>query len=388
MLVERTRDAVPVPGDLPGTEPARATRVLDGRYRLDEVLGRGGMATVHRARDLVLERDVAIKLFPSVTEDADDLLRHSAEMRVLAALSHPGLVTLFDGGAVHGDDGTQEVYLVMELVDGSTLADRLRDGAMPVVDVVGVGQQVAEALALVHEQGIVHRDVKPANILMASHGRETVVKVADFGIARLSSDTRLTMTGVTLGTLRYLSPEQVAGSGVGPPSDIYSLGLVLIECLSGQAAFEGTLPESAAARLTSSPPIPDGLPLELSGLLAGMTSRDPQERPSAAEVAQRLAQVARTCAAAEPAAATRTLPPVSRVSTSPTEAVSATASRARRRDVRWGAAAAAAALVVGGVIVAGQQDSGTTTPPRSPSYPTVEGDLGDALNTLQESVVP
>ncbi|MEN0128750.1 MAG: serine/threonine-protein kinase [Brevundimonas sp.] len=377
-MSQHPRETVPTSG--PATPPARP-RVLGDRYRLDGVVGRGGMAVVHRAHDLLLGRDVAIKLFPPVSDDADDLLRHSAEIRILATLSHPGLVTLYDAGAVHDGDGSQEVYLVMELVDGATLADRLRSGPMPVEESVRIGQQVATALALVHEEAIVHRDIKPGNILVAADAHGPVVKVADFGIARLSSDTRLTQTGVTVGTVRYLSPEQVMGSSLGPTSDVYSLGLVLIECLTGEAPFAGTLSESAAARLASSPPLPDGLPPDLARLLAAMTANDPDERPTAAEVADRLARLALGPDATQVTEV---------IAVPPTQVVpnAAAPSRARRRPLLWGAAAVVGALVVAGVVVAAQDDSGGAGSAPLPSYPAVPGELGDALTTLQESVTP
>ena len=179
------RRARPTPDERP---------LLGDRYRLDGVLGRGGMATVHRAHDVLLERDVAVKVFPAVLHGTDDLLRNRAEIRVLATLSHPGLVTLHDAGTVHGDDGSEQVYLVMELVEGPTLAERLRDGALDVEQTARVGRDVAEALATVHEREIVHRDIKPANMLLTSADAldttrrrgEPAVKLADFGIARLA----------------------------------------------------------------------------------------------------------------------------------------------------------------------------------------------------------
>jgi eukaryotic-like serine/threonine-protein kinase len=400
-MSEQTRAAVSTARSAAPATPSTQARVLDGRYRLDEVVGRGGMATVYRAHDLVLRRDVAVKLFPPVLDDADDLLRHSSEIRILATLSHPGLVTLYDAGEVHDHAGSQEVYLVMELVNGSTLADRIQHGPMPVEEVVRVGRQVADALALVHEQAIVHRDIKPGNILIAPHDLEPTVKVADFGIARLAGDTRLTMTGVTVGTVRYLSPEQVTGSPLGPTSDVYSLGLVLIECLSGSAPFAGTLSESAVARLTSGPPVPDDVPPGLAHLLGEMTARDPSDRPTAARVARDLAALtsaadstdttAVTAATAETAvtAVTETiaLPPQQAAAPAAHTGVPRTPPR-RRRTALWATAAIAGSLLVGGLVVAAQDDSGTPTQRPLPTYPTVEGELGDALTTLQESVVP
>ncbi|RHA42323.1 serine/threonine-protein kinase [Cellulomonas rhizosphaerae] len=366
------------------TAPVGDARVLAGRYRLDGVLGRGGMATVHRAHDLVLERDVAIKLFPSVADDADLLLRHSAEVRVLATLSHPGLVALYDAGSVRDGDGGQEVYIVMELVDGPTLAEHRGTEPMSAAAVSDIGRQIAEALADVHEQQIVHRDIKPGNILTTADGPELVVKVADFGIARIADDTRLTMTGTMLGTVHYLSPEQVTGGPLGPPTDIYSLGLVLIECLSGRAVFTGTFAESAAARLTSLPTIPEGLAPGLARLLSQMTARDPEERPTAADVA---AELDRLGTDAPPAADTELLSlPQTRVAPAVREGRSAARPRPGHRS--WVLAGCATLLLVGGTVAALQVGGDDPSPRPTPSYPVVQGDLGSALTTLQRSVTP
>ncbi|GEA88973.1 serine/threonine-protein kinase [Cellulomonas cellasea] len=441
--------------------------VLADRYRLDDVLGQGGMATVHRAHDLVLDRDVAVKLFPPVAEGADELQRHQAEMRVLARLNHPGLVTLHDAGSVTAGGPLRQTYLVMELVVGRTLADRLHDGPLTPGHVAHLGRQVAEALVVVHAAGVVHRDIKPANVLLAEAGDgpderltgdghdasagELRVKLADFGIARLSDGARLTVTGTTLGTASYLSPEQATGSAIGPTSDVYSLGLVLLECLTGERAFTGTMLEAAAARLTSSPVIPGRFGSAWADVLSAMTARSPGDRPSAAEVAVRLAVLGgepagagalspptvaapvvdppfapppTAAAAAVPAstapvraavpASTAPVPAAVPASTvpvpagppSPAAGVTAempttsadvppvpaadprpdgVADRRARRGTRL--AAAALLLCVGGAAVLATQAS-DDAPPVVPSYPTVEGGLGDALQDLQRSVQP
>lgn len=372
-------------------DDAPEPEVLGDRYRLDAVLGRGGMATVHRARDLLLDRDVAVKVFPPVHEDTDDLLRNRAEIRVLATLSHPGLVTLHDAGTVHHDDGSQQVFLVMELVDGPTLAERLREGVLGVEETAEVGQEVASALAFVHEREIVHRDIKPANILLTLGSGGTTAKLADFGIARLEGATRLTMTGMTLGTVSYLSPEQATGSALGPPSDVYGLGLVLIECVTGRPAFSGTAAEVAAARLTTAPAIPDQLDARLAGVLARMTRMAPEERPTAREVADDLAAIA-----ASPSDETLVLPSVPGPGDDPlppTRAVPVAGQPPTRRwaRVRSGRAAlvgGAAVLLVGGALLVGQLVSGDGTPHEPPAYPSVEGTLGESLTQLQESVEP
>src|SRR4051812_47858643 len=200
----------------------------------------------------------------------------------------------------------------MQLVEGSTLADELREGALPLDRAATYGAALADALAYVHERGFVHRDIKPANVLIAQDGR---VHLADFGIARLVDAAHETRTGDVLGTPAYFAPEQVAGEAVGPPADIYALGIVLIECLSGERPFTGTAMEVAMARLARPPEIPPGLPADWASLLTAMTRRQPGERPAAAQAADALRLIAdgqtgeRTIAMPPPAPATTVMPP-------------------------------------------------------------------------------
>ncbi|KQQ41862.1 serine/threonine-protein kinase [Nocardioides sp. Leaf307] len=257
------------------------TTMVAGRYRLGEVLGRGGMADVHRATDTVLAREVAVKLLRSTADQASDRARFTAEARTLAGLSHRGLVTVLDAGV---DD--EHPFLVMELVEGPTLGARLADGPLPAPEAARVGQQVADALSYAHGRGVVHRDVKPGNVLLAPDGR---VKLADFGIARLIGDTvRHTQTGTAVGTAAYLAPEQVRGEELDTSVDVWSLGLVLLEALTGERAYPGSPTESAMARLHRPPPVPADLPPGWSDLLRAMTAADPAARPSTAQVAARL----------------------------------------------------------------------------------------------------
>ncbi len=251
-----------------------------GRYVLGPVLGRGGMADVRRATDTVLHRHVAVKVF---RDDLDEVSaqRARAEMRTLASLTHPGLVAIHDAGTGPEVDGWARPYLVMELVDGPTLAASCLDGSLSADRVRQIGTEIALALAHVHAQGVVHRDVKPANILLSPVG----AKLADFGIARIVDGARHTATGLTLGTAPYLAPEQVTGGPVGPPADIYALGLVLLECLTGRREYLGTDVETAVARLHRQPDVPSTLPAPLAGLLRSMTALDPAGRPTAAVVA-------------------------------------------------------------------------------------------------------
>ncbi|NTW42340.1 MAG: serine/threonine protein kinase, partial [Cellulomonadaceae bacterium] len=271
---------------------------LGGRYRLTGVLGSGGMATVYRARDELLGRDVAVKLFPPVPLDADELGRHRAEVMVLAMLTHPGLVTLYDAGATPTDAGMHESYLVMELVEGPSLAAHLARGSLGTDQAALLGSQIADALVTVHTAGIVHRDIKPANILLVdgdsldriAPGPSTgpAVKLADFGIARVAGAERLTATGTTLGTASYLSPEQAVGGAVDAATDVYALGLVLLESITGAPAFTGTVAEIAVARLHRSPDVPPALGPAWTEVLTAMTEREPDLRPTTRDVADAL----------------------------------------------------------------------------------------------------
>jgi tRNA A-37 threonylcarbamoyl transferase component Bud32 len=261
--------------------------VLDGRYRVLDRLGGGGMAEVFRAHDELLDRDVAVKVFRTVRDpDADGHaeLRRELELHSLARLSHPNLITLFDGSLTGDGPG----YLVLELVDGPDLATRLHDGPLPEPLARQVCAQVADALAYVHAQGMVHRDVKPANILLSTDpGQPGTVRarLSDFGIVRMVGSTRLTAADLTLGTASYVAPEQARGANVDTPADVYSLGLVMIEALTGVRCFDGPLFDALAARLQASPEVPATLPEPWPALLRAMTDLEPARRPTAAQVA-------------------------------------------------------------------------------------------------------
>ncbi|HXV92898.1 MAG TPA: protein kinase [Pseudonocardia sp.] len=250
--------------------------VLAGRYELGPVLGRGATARVHRAHDRRTGRTVAVKvLVPGLSPAGDG--RDRREIDILAGLRHPGLVAFRDAGTA-GD----RMFVVMDLVDGDSLACGLSDGPLPAADVARMGAELAEALDHVHERGIVHRDVKPANILIDAAGHP---RLTDFGIARLTDATRVTATGVVVGTAAYMAPEQVRGEYVGPPADVYALGLVLLEALTGRREYPGGPIEAAIARLHRPPHLPAGLPPRLAAALRSMTASDSAARPTAGEVA-------------------------------------------------------------------------------------------------------
>ncbi|HEX5333555.1 MAG TPA: serine/threonine-protein kinase [Cellulomonas sp.] len=288
------------------TENAAVAGSLVGdRYRIEAVIGHGGTAAVYRARDEILGRVVALKVIPQASADASAVRRARAEVELLASLNHHALVTLFDAG-VDEVDGSVRTFLVMELVDGPTLGARIQRGPLARADVCRMAVDLAEALHVVHASGIVHRDIKPGNVLLGSSPlptHEFTAKLADFGIAHLIDSTRLTAAGGLVGTAAYLSPEQARGAAPAPASDVYSLGLVLLESLTRTRAFPGALMESVGARLVSDPPIPGSVGSGWAALLSAMTARDPEARPTAVDVAVAARALEREAAASEDALA-------------------------------------------------------------------------------------
>jgi eukaryotic-like serine/threonine-protein kinase len=219
--------------------------LLGGRYRLDAQIGRGGMSTVYRAFDTVLERAVAIKLMHrEIASDSDQLERFRREARSVARLSHPHIVTVIDAGEEAAEDGGSTPYIVLEYVEGETLKDLIRrEGALDIPQAIAYAIEIARALGAAHERMIVHRDVKPQNVLI---GEEGGAKITDFGIARTLTEEGLTVPGRVLGTTDYVSPEQALGQPVTGQSDLYSLGVVLYEMLTGRVPFSGETPVAVA----------------------------------------------------------------------------------------------------------------------------------------------
>lgn len=256
--------------------------VLADRYAIDAHLARGGMSDVYQATDQVLSRSVAVKVYRGGA--APDRARFDAEVRMLAGLSHPGLVQVFDAGDHQGDG-----YVVLELVEGPTLRRVLAErGQIPGAECAGLGAELGDALAYIHAHGVVHRDVNPSNVLCGPDGR---ARLADFGIARLIDTTRITAPVDAIGTVPYMAPEQVRGEDVTPAADVYALGLVLAELLTGRPVFGGPAHEAAMARLAGDPDL-SGVLGPWRALLSDMTAREPADRPSATEVRDRLTGLA------------------------------------------------------------------------------------------------
>jgi serine/threonine protein kinase len=396
--------------------------VVGGRYRLGEVIGRGGMSSVYCARDENLGRDVALKLFAPQAPDADELKRQEAEIQLLATLNHPGLVTLFDAGIDTRIPDEPRPFLTMELVEGQDLRARIRHSTVPLEELAVIGAGIADALAYVHGLGIIHRDIKPGNILLVQirPGEPLRPKLTDFGIARIVDSTRLTATGTMVGTAAYLSPEQALGQPLAPSTDIYSLGLVLLECIKGTVEYPGSAVESAVARLHRAPEIPEDLPSEWADLIRSMTALEPLERPAAADIETALRQALVSPASTPGELApetTRVLPAMpfhppsitaeesvdelreaagpdaapagKQVPASPSEVLSQDRAKdSKKRTKRFWLAAVLALVVVAAAVAAALMTLSSQSPPDVVPYPTVTGVLGEHLEELQKSVEP
>jgi serine/threonine-protein kinase len=344
--------------------------MLDGRYRLRTVLGRGGTATVWRADDLRLQRPVAVKVLgDGALADPDLRERLRREAHTLARLAHPGIVAVHDVNVT-----TDPAYLVMELVAGPGLDELLTDGPLPVPRAVAIATQVGRALAAAHGAGILHRDIKPANLIITP---TDTVKVCDFGIAQTRAAATLTESGSVLGTSAYLAPERATGEPGDHRADLYALGCVLYEMVTGTPPFTGPNQTRVLNQHLHQPPRPlaevrDGIPAELDHLVLDLLAKHPDDRPaSAAEVVDRLAAVAYQND-------TVVLPAMARGHR-----------RADRSPGRWIAAAVVAALVLGGLAAvlrptarpagsarqlgpapASLDPIGSAEPPPSPSPPS------------------
>jgi eukaryotic-like serine/threonine-protein kinase len=307
--------------------------LFDGRYRIQRKLGAGGMADVYLAEDQELGRRVAIKILNGRHANDDQFIeRFRREAKNAAALNHPNIVSIYDRG-----EAEDTYYIAMEFLDGRTLKELIVSrGAAPINVAIEYARQILSALRFAHRHGIVHRDIKPHNVLVDAEGR---VKVTDFGIARAGT-SQMTETGSIVGTAQYLSPEQARGGEVDPRSDLYSLGVVLYELLTGKTPFDGDTPvEIAMKHLSHAPKPPSSLrseiPPELDKVVLRALAKNPDERyQSADEMEADLERVARGAPVSAATAATQILPSAPAVATDPTSATMIAPPRpTRARDV-------------------------------------------------------
>jgi eukaryotic-like serine/threonine-protein kinase len=339
-------------------EAAKDRRVpLPERYRVDGLIGTGGMASIWGAEDLALGRAVAVKVLgDNLAQQETSVQRFEREARTAAGLcGHPNVLTIYDVGEHEG-----RPFIVMEHLSGGTVADRLRAaGAPPRRQTVEWLRQAAAALDFAHEHGVVHRDVKPRNLLFDDRGR---LVIADFGIARAAYDSSLTATGELLGTASYIAPEQARGKPATPASDRYSLGVVAYELMTDSRPFEGDFAEQARQHLEAEPPAPSSLAADLppavDQVLARALAKNPAARwPSASAFAQALAQAIEGPAtspakAEDPAGPVETAPSADPVHIASTAATSWPSPAPRRMAPAFGVGALVAAAVVTGVLIA------------------------------------
>ena len=379
--------------------PTNQLETVGGRYRLGERLGRGGMGEVFVAHDLRLDREVALKLLHANLAEQDGMRdRIVAEARLAARLTHPNVVAVLDTGEQEG-----RPFIVMERLSGHTLRDELQRGPMPAERIRDVGLQVLRALAAAHALGIVHRDVKPGNVLDAGVG---TWKVADFGIAKwVHADETLTGTGELLGSPSYLAPERIEGRQAGPASDLYAVGVLLYEALVGRRPFEGDGPFELADTIRRgayedpATILPDADP-GIVAVIDRAMQLDPGDRYESAEaMAEALVgdeasteMVAPTgprptAGETDDATATRPVPALDRTAQLPTIPPQR---RARRRPVSrsWLVVAAAVLTVVLVTTLAIVAFTGPDRPARGGNAQTLPGPVDDALTALEEAVQP
>jgi eukaryotic-like serine/threonine-protein kinase len=360
--------------------------VLSGRYELGPLLGTGGMGEVFEAHDRKLGRRVAVKLLLPTVADPNARARFVREVQVAAALTHPNLVTVYDVGT----EGTRP-FFVMEVVDGQTLAAALRDGPLPVDEATRIADGMLAGLGAAHERGLVHRDVKPGNVLLGTNGS---VQLTDFGIAKATHDatTALTATGQMVGTPSYLSPEQVGGETVGPTTDVYASGVVLYEMLAGAPPFRGDSAIATALqhRQAPVPPLverrPD-VPPAIAQVVERALEKDPAARFADADT-MRGALAASTRAAPGASAADTTI--AHQTSVLPAAALPPGRGRDSRRNRRWVPAAVIGALIglalVGGALVLTDGDDSQGGNPAAAVEPSTITSTSTSTSTTTTTV--
>jgi eukaryotic-like serine/threonine-protein kinase len=379
-----------------------STRLLSGRYRLEQLLGEGAMASVWQAHDERLARDVAIKVVRPDAADPAAVARFDREARVIAGLRHPGVVLVHDYGV---EDGSP--FLVMELLPGPSLARVVAEEAPLEVDRASTFvREAAEALAAAHAAGVVHRDVKPGNLVLDAQGR---VRVVDFGIARVEQEAgaALTAAGHVVGSAAYLAPEQASGGSVDHRADLYALGCVLLTLLTGRPPFSGDSPVTVAAQhLHADPPdlaaLRPDVPVALAELVRALLAKDPDGRPASARtVADRLGDLARpddatavvpAVGVTNPDPTATAVPPGAAATGAPLPARRGTAAADEGLDTRRVGMAAVAVLVLVGLLVAaaalgilpGGDDSGTDAARPAVTPPVVEEEPAAEPTPAQE----
>ena len=379
--------------------------ILADRYELFEVVGRGGMGEVWAARDLRLGRSVAVKLLSAhMASEADVRERFEAEARSAARLSHPNVVQVFDSG---DHDGTP--YLVMELLPGRTLADEVALGVLDPESVRRIGMEVLGALEASHQAGILHRDIKPGNVLLAADGR---AKVGDFGIAKSTEGLNLTSTGMIVGTAAYLAPERVAGRPATPQSDLYAVGVVLYEALSGRKPFQADTPIALMRAVEAHEAIPlaqarPGLEPSLMATVERAMAKEPRRRFSSAAAMAAALGGDNVSADSGTATVANAVPSATEVLSEPTARQPAEVGRpamASRATTLWeklrrspGTALAAVIVAVFVLVVVLATRSGDSPPtPSAVTSPTSQtppsGSLPEpldgAIKSLEEAVRP
>ena len=267
-----------------------ATSLLRGRYRLLERIGQGGIGVLYKAADEIAGRTVAIKIFAAGATEPAGMRRQADEVDLLASLNHHSLVSLLDAVVDRDDPAGPRILLVMELCEGADLRLKLDHGPLPVPQIALLAHDLAEGLQYLHSRGVVHGDLKPANVLLVDYhgdGSRTRAKLTDFGVAQLADPERVRADGAATGSTRYLSPEQAGGDPAGPAGDIYALGLVLLECFAGPAAQS----EPGSPPPPSVLAIPGLVPKPWAALIGAMTARDPGDRPLVPDLVLALRQL-------------------------------------------------------------------------------------------------
>lgn len=373
---------------------------IGDRYQLTHRIAGGGMGEVWSAHDHVLDREIAVKLLrPELAEDPGFVERFRAEARHAASLSHPGIASVYDYGEIGGS-----AYLVMELVPGRPLSAIIAErGALPAAEAVPLIQQAALALQAAHVAGLVHRDVKPGNLLVTPQGQ---VKITDFGIARAGGQAPLTRTGEVMGTAQYLAPEQAMGRTAAPASDVYALGVVAYEALSGHRPFDADNPVAVAMSQVNDtpPPLPATVPPAVAAVVLQSLAKDPDERPhSAADLADALGRAMR---GQGPAAAAPTQPitapgsmlgtgvfptgdPLPTTPTAPVDQTRSGQTTGRRNVGLWVLVAVLVAALVALVVLllTNKGSNATPTPPVTPGSTSTSSTPPTTTSTSAPSTV-